>query len=1063
MAARVVWLVANGLVRPDEVLGLTFTRKAAGELSERLVARLTTLREAGLWAPPRRTARRSSTTCPPCPPTTRTPGGSCASTACGSGSSPRAGCSPRPPRGSSPTRPSSRGTARWTASTKAESTVTTAVVDLAGELAEHLVDADGARRAPRRGRRAPSRRVPKGEGTRKRPHPCATCVGVLRAARRRSCRSLERYHDLKRSRDAMDFADQMALAARHRHRRSPQVGAAERGAVQGGAPRRVPGHLRGPAAAAARAVRRAGRAGSGHRRRRPAPVDLRLARGVLRRPSTASATTSRDPEPARVLHLSTSWRNDRAVLDAANVVAGPLAATTPGAGRAARRTRPGAGPGPRRRRRGSTTIEDEAAARRRLGREHGCARPGRRTAAVLCRKRSQFDPVVEALEARRRALRGRRPRRAAPHARGRRPRRPAPRRAGPDARRPAHAPAHRAVVPARRRRPRRPRRVGPGAPARRGRGDRRADLSPDAQRAHEHRRGARRPARRRRGSAARASACRRSPCRGCDGLGAAVRRLRALTGLGLPELVAEAEAALGLDIEVLARPGYSPGAARAHLDAFADVAATFAASADRADARRLPRLARGGRRRGARPRPRLGRGPARRRAGHDGPRGQGPGVGRRRGPGLVESSFPAHSAHPGQGRRRRAGATATPATRAGSSGWRRCPTTCAATAPACPASAGRDAHDWDSRRRRRSTASPAPCADHGIAEERRLAYVALTRARPDLLLTAHVWGAGLDAAGHLALPRGGARRRRRRRRARARGSTCPPVDDPKPQNPRTAEVGQRQLADARPRRPARERLARPGPRVVAGRRSPVPAHGRRRAAPTPGVWDAEVTMLLDERARRRRGRRRRRRAARAPVDLGAGLPRRRRRAVHPRPAPPDAAATGAADPPGHGVPRLGRGALRRAAFVDVDDLPGLGRRRRRPTPTSAALREARSSPASGPTARPAEVETSVETVVDGIAVRGRIDAVFEEAGPDGEPGWVVVDWKTGAPATGRPGRGPRACSSAAYRLAWARLRGVDRVSGCAARSSTPPRARRCGPTCPTLAEITRVLAAARPR
>ena len=51
MASRVVWLVANDLVRPDEVLGLTFTRKAAGELSERLSARLATLREAGIWAP----------------------------------------------------------------------------------------------------------------------------------------------------------------------------------------------------------------------------------------------------------------------------------------------------------------------------------------------------------------------------------------------------------------------------------------------------------------------------------------------------------------------------------------------------------------------------------------------------------------------------------------------------------------------------------------------------------------------------------------------------------------------------------------------------------------------------------------------------------------------------------------------------------------------------------------------------------------------------------------------------------------------------------------------------
>ena len=48
MAARVIYLVANGFARPDQILGLTFTRKAAGELAVRIRTRLRQLRAANL-------------------------------------------------------------------------------------------------------------------------------------------------------------------------------------------------------------------------------------------------------------------------------------------------------------------------------------------------------------------------------------------------------------------------------------------------------------------------------------------------------------------------------------------------------------------------------------------------------------------------------------------------------------------------------------------------------------------------------------------------------------------------------------------------------------------------------------------------------------------------------------------------------------------------------------------------------------------------------------------------------------------------------------------------------
>lgn len=68
---------------------------------------------------------------------------------------------------------------------------------------------------------------------------------------------------------------------------------------------------------------------------------------------------------------------------------------------------------------------------------------------------------------------------------------------------------------------------------------------------------------------------------------------------------------------------------------------------------------------------------------------------------------------------------------------------------------------------------------------------------------------------------------------------------------------------------------------------------------------------------------------------------------------------------------------------------------------------------------PAHVEVPVETRIGDVVVRGRIDAVFRDA--DG--GWDLVDWKTGR----RPAAGQlkvKAVQLAVYRLAWARLKGV---------------------------------------
>ena len=49
LAVRVLWLVANGYARPEQILGLTFTKKAATELSKRIYESLLKLRDSSFW------------------------------------------------------------------------------------------------------------------------------------------------------------------------------------------------------------------------------------------------------------------------------------------------------------------------------------------------------------------------------------------------------------------------------------------------------------------------------------------------------------------------------------------------------------------------------------------------------------------------------------------------------------------------------------------------------------------------------------------------------------------------------------------------------------------------------------------------------------------------------------------------------------------------------------------------------------------------------------------------------------------------------------------------------
>ena len=303
-----------------------------------------------------------------------------------------------------------------------------------------------------------------------------------------------------------------------------------------------------------------------------------------------------------------------------------------------------------------------------------------------------------------------------------------------------------------------------------------------------------------------------------------------------------------------------------------------------------------------------------------------------------------------------------------------------------------------------------------VDEERRLLYVAITRAEDTLLVSGHQWGSGG------VKPRGPSEFLCELKDiiddSAAGGDPCGVVEQWAPA-PAEGELNPMRDNVIEAMWPADPLSARRGD-VERGAALVVRAMSANTGETGADVegWAADVDALLAERARSEH------RPARALpsqvsvsglVDLARDPAAAVQRLVHRLPTRPDPhASLGNAF---HAWVQKFYGA---DSLFDLGDLPGAADSEFGDTEELTAL-QATFAGSRWASRTPVAVEVPFDMPIGDTVVRGRIDAVF--ADPDG--GATVVDWKTGEPPRGAEALRQAAVQLAVYRLAWAALSGVS--------------------------------------